>query len=149
MATAYNVLILNVDNVPDSWGEVFDPAGIELPDVEVPVLYGGFPAPGNIRGYAKLRRGLDGHVYADIDFRGPETQVDRLANLYPSICATLFSSKKVFSTTVLDHVRITGIGISASKNADPRIKTLAEQGVLGDPEPSQATRDFLFEQLKG
>lgn len=146
MALAKNVLVLHVDNVPDSQGHVFDPAGIELPEVEVPVFYDNLESPQGFRGFAKLKRGDDGNIYADIDFRGPETQVDRLANLYPSIIGILFAESKVFDVRVLDYVCITGVGVSPMRNTDHRIKTLSEQGVLGDPEPSKAVRDFLFEQ---
>lgn len=134
MAIAKNVLILNVDNVPDNFGEVFDPAGIELAEGDVPVLYSSVSDPENVRGYAKLRRGEDGNIYADIDFRGPETQVDRLTNLYPSIIGTLFTASKVFGVRVLDRVLVFGVEVSYDRNADHRIKTLGEQGVLGDPE---------------
>lgn len=137
MAKTSRVLVLITDNVPDSQGHTFDPAGIELPPVEVPVSYN-FGREGcslsaeDLLGYATLERGADGNVYAVIDFHGPNTQVDRLANLTPSIACTVFEMSTVFGRTVIDRCRITSIGCSASKNADPRIPTLGEQCAFGE-----------------
>lgn len=127
MAKTNRVLVLITDNVPDREGQVFDPKGIELPNVEVPVQYNFGRTFDDLLGYATLERGEDGNVYAVIDFRGPNTQVDRLANLTPAIGGTVFSMSKVFGNTVIDHCRITSIGCSSSKNADPRIPTLGAQ----------------------
>ena len=146
MAVAKNVLVLIVDEVPDSVGHTFDPAGIELPPVEVPVTYNFGRELTDILGYATLKKGEDGNVYADIDFRGANTQVDRLARLTPAIGCVAFELSRVFERTVIDRCRIDRVGCSASRNADPRIPTLGDQRVFeGDycrKSPAQRSTAF-------
>ena len=135
MAIAKNVLVLIVDDTPDSQGHTFDPAGIELPPVEVPVTYNFGRDITDWLGYATLKKGEDGNIYADIDFRGPNTQVDLLARLTPAIGCVAFELSTVFERTIIDRCRITSIGCSGSRNADPRIPTLGDQGVFGPRNP--------------
>lgn len=114
------VKVLNLDEVPDSTGEVIWADGVTLPEGDVPVQYNFSTDAVDHMGYAKLERREDG-VYADITLLPRDK--DNAPACYPAVCGVTFDR----SGPDIKKCAIRSIGLSLSKNADPRIKTLEEQ----------------------
>lgn len=109
------IKVLNLDNIPDSQGEIFDSNGLEVPK-EVP-LYLNFNYDKPI-GHAILEKREDG-VYAQINTS------TFIKGLYPAIGGKL--SERDGNTLL--KVKITMLGVCNSPNSDKRILPLeTEEG---------------------
>jgi len=109
----FTVRVLNLDEVPDSQGETFDPAGVELEDGPVWVTLG-FDPQKKI-GSATLKK-VEGGVDAEIE----------LENELPEGVWTPAIGGRTFGKTgnVLTKVLINSIGLSPYQNCDHRIQPL-------------------------
>lgn len=114
------VKVLNLDQVPDSSGEVFDPEGISLAEGHVPVQFEFEDDIGSYLGTAVLSRESDG-VYAELEIL--PHQVDAVKTLYPAVGGSVFERLG----KVLLKTEIRSVGMSTSKNADSRIATVGQQ----------------------
>lgn len=132
MAKTNRVLVLIADGStggPNDYG--MEAAGLILPPIPVPVSWDfeAFSKDGDLNkviGMAELTL-EGGRLYAVIDFRGADTQVDKLANAYPAIGGMCIDSDH--ERGVVTKCKVTHLGITKS-NIDKRIKTLGEQGAF-------------------
>lgn len=119
---AKNVRVLIVDDVPDSQGEIFDPAGLELPTTPVRVCID-FDVAKYV-GTATLRRDELG-VVADMEVFLPEYA--DLLPLIPGIGGSCMSRSEWNppqpdgARWLLTRVIVTDIGLYTMCNSDRRI----------------------------
>ena len=118
----FRACVLIPDNERDVWGDIFDPAGIELPNGPVPVRGEFMKDLDHYLGVATLSKGEDGSIYADIDFFRPENPA--LCILSPSIGGVVQEREH----GVIKRCTVTDLGLTVCKNADRRIARLGDQG---------------------
>lgn len=112
------IKILNLDDVPDSVGETFDPEGLEVPE-SVPVSLHFFGA--DYIGTAITKKESDG-VYADIRLN-PGVTLEDVLDRTPATGGTLISVKG----GRINSAKLQGLVLSTDENADRRIKTVRQQ----------------------
>lgn len=114
--------ILNLDEQPDSTGEVIDPAGLTFRE-DVLVTLNFSDEPRDILGTAKLERKEDG-LYAEFtptpDWAHDEAS---LKLLYPAVSGVVLDKQGMRLTKTV----IQGLGLSTNMNADHRIRRVGEQ----------------------
>jgi len=114
------VKILNLDKMPDSMGEIFDPPGVTVREGEVPVVYDYSDDITKLMGYATLEVAVDG-VYATIrPFKETEKTI---MYLYPG--AGGMTTERVGNIIKKCQIRV--VGVHMGRNTDYRIKTIGEQ----------------------
>lgn len=116
------VKILNLDGIPDSSGEIIDPAGVEF-EPEVAVEY---EFSGELRdqmGFAKIEKTEDG-LYATIELNKHWKQDESVVVLLSPCIGGVVVDRK--DNTLL-KCKINRIGICRGPNTDHRIKSIAEQ----------------------
>lgn len=114
------IKILNLDAVPDSSGEVFDPAGVSIGDGIVPVRFEFKDDLESVMGQAQLSREADG-IYATLELLPRCLEASKL--LYPAVGGVVQERKD----KVLLKTEIRMVGLSTSKNADSRIPSVGDQ----------------------
>jgi hypothetical protein len=126
----HDVVVLNVDEVPDSLGETLDIKGIVKPNSPIPVF-----ATGDFDAYLKPE-----HLLGTAVLFWSEPKVARrhqvLATLYlrasaagktPAIMGTIHAKGKT-KKGVIRHCTLTGVLLVVGKNCDHRIKALRGPG---------------------
>lgn len=116
------VKVLNLDSVPDSQGETFDPAGVIVPTLEVPIKYRFGEGIDDVMGWATLERREDG-IYAHLKVLGERLHLAK--NMYPSIGGVVLGKKDKLITAC--EIRM--VGLSPDQNCDRRIQKCGEQKV--------------------
>ena len=116
------VKVLNLDGVPDSEGETFDPAGVELPPFDVPIQFRFWDTPEDLMGWATLEKRPDG-VYAQLKLN-PE-RVEEAKKLWPSIGGRVTKREG----TLIKHCEVRVIGLYDRPNQDRRIEKVGDQKV--------------------
>lgn len=116
------VKVLNLDDVPDSAGEVIVAAGVEMPAGTVPVQYEFSEKIRDQLGQATVERRDDG-IYANIEIYGHwADDIEKMAKarlLYPAVGGVTFEK----SDGTIHRCRITRISLG-SGNADSRIEPI-------------------------
>jgi hypothetical protein len=114
------VKILNFSNEPDSMGDTFDPAGVQIREGEVPVAYDYSDDITKCMGYATLEKTEDG-VYATIrPFKETETA---LQYLYPGAGGLTLDR----NGGLIKKCEIRMVGVHMGRNTDYSIKTIGTQ----------------------
>jgi hypothetical protein len=114
------IKVLNLDAVPDSSGEVFDPAGISIEAGTVPVRFEFRDDLESVMGQAQLSREADG-IYATLDLLPRCLETAKL--LYPAVGGVV----RERMDKVLLKTEIRMVGLSTHKNADSRIPSVGDQ----------------------
>lgn len=118
------IKILNLDGMPDSQGEVFDPAGVVLAEGAVPVRLNYSDESKDCVGWATLEKTEDG-VYATIESLRPGAEY-----LYPGAHGVVTDFAPTFNGSghrTITRCEIRGIGVHMTRNCDYRIQTIEEQ----------------------
>src|SRR6266851_6079889 len=122
MRTINEVLVLILDGVPDSQGEVFDKAGLEFRNY-VWVTDEFKQGIRNLLGTAFLYLGKDGNLYADItierDSYGPVTVFPGVGGVVKERVGNVIKRTEIFET-----------GLHARPNADLRIPQITVPALL-------------------
>lgn len=122
----FTVKVLNLDGRPDSVGDVIEPDGVELKPEPVPVEWGFDDAPRNRMGAARLERRADG-VYAEVELNKDWAQdIAGVRLMYPAVGGVTLE-RGGRDPLHIKRCLVTRIGLSSSKNADPRIPSVGEQ----------------------